>query len=350
MPINEDEAPCTLTLVDDEPLMRATLAMTARSWQYTCQEAASAEQALQLMEKCPTPVVVTDLRMSGLDGIWLMREVQRRWPQTGIIVVSGADDSAAARACLNSGAQRYLLKPINYDEFHHAIQTTLHTVHLERERERYRQELEQKVHRQTRQVRRTFLSAIDSLVRTLEAKHPNTKGHSIRVKQYALHLAQTLKLDERQRDQLKLAAKLHDIGKVGTPESILNKDGLLTPSELRIIREHPLVGEQILKPIIWDPVILAAIRGHHERLDGKGYPDGLKGAQLPLLARIIAIADCFDALTSSRAYRRAMKPAHALDILRRGAGTQFDPIFVQAFCRLELASASGEHAILESVH
>jgi putative nucleotidyltransferase with HDIG domain len=334
MPINADMAAVSVTVVDDEPLVRNVLVFATQSLQCSCQSADSAEAAVELLERRPTPLVITDLRMPGRGGVWLVHEIHRRWPETGIIVVTGSNDSDAARECLNAGADRYLLKPINLEELRHALFTTWHTVQLERERERYRQELELKVHRQMGRIRNTFLSAIDSLVRTLEARHPYTKGHSLRVRRYGLRLARVLRLDQRQCRQLSLAAKLHDIGKVGTPEGILNKPGQLTPAELEVIQEHPVIGERILSPIIRDPVVLAAIRSHHERLDGKGYPDGLRGTQLPLLARVIAVVDCFDALTSSRAYRNTLRPTQALAVLRAGAGTRFEPDFVDAFLSL----------------
>jgi HD-GYP domain-containing protein (c-di-GMP phosphodiesterase class II) len=272
----------------------------------------------------------------------LVQEIQRRWPEINPIVVTAGHDSDAALACLNAGAQRYFLKPINLDEFRHALAMTLHAYRLERERDRYRQELEQRVRQQTRQLRQTYLSAIDSLVRTLEARDPYTTGHSLRVRRYSLRLARALRLDRQQRRQLSLAAKLHDIGKVGIPEVILNKPSRLTLDEFSLVREHPLIGERILSPIIRCPAILAAIRGHHERLDGTGYPDGLKGAQLPFLARIVAIVDCFDALTSCRAYRDALPVLEALEILRAGAGTQFDAELVRVFLDVVTATLVGD--------
>jgi response regulator RpfG family c-di-GMP phosphodiesterase len=324
----------SVTVVDDEPWALDVLVRAAKSWNYDCQKANCAEDAVRLLERQPTPVVVTDLRMPGRGGIWLVQELRKRWPEIGVIVVTAGDDSAAAIECLNAGASRYFLKPINFDEFRHALESTLRTHELECERERYRCQLEETVRRQTRQIRQTYLSAIDSLVRTLEARDPYTQGHSLRVRKYALHLAKAIELEARQHKQLSLAAKLHDIGKVGIPEGILNKPTALTKEEFLAVCEHPVIGERILSPIIRSPAILAAIRSHHERVDGKGYPDGLRGAQVPLLARIIAIVDAFDALTSTRAYRGARPTAEALDILRAGAGTQFDSDLVWAFARV----------------
>jgi response regulator RpfG family c-di-GMP phosphodiesterase len=335
---HSEAARTAVTIVDDEPSARDVLARAARSWGYDCQAAVAGEHALALLEQRLTPVVVTDLRMPGRGGVWLVREIQRRWPAVSVIVVTAGHDTDAVTDCLSAGAHHYFLKPINLDEFRHALEVTTRTYRLQCERERHRRKLERTVRRRTRQLRRTFLSAIDSLVRTLEARHPSTCGHSLRVRNYAVRLGELLGLPECQRRPLALAAKLHDIGKVGTPEDILNKPGRLTPAEEAVVREHPVTGERILTPIIRSRAVLAAIRGHHERWDGGGYPDGLAGERVPLLARVIAVTDCFDALTSCRSYRAALPRRAALEILRAGAGTQFDPALVPPF----LALVSGQ--------
>ncbi len=331
MMLDEQTAVMSVTVVDDEPVAQDVLIRAARSWQYRCQGASSAEQALELLEKNLTPIVVTDLRMPGRGGVWLVREIRRRWPQVGVIVLTAGCDQNAADECRLAGAHHYFFKPIKLDEFHHVLDTAARTYRLERENQAYRTHLERAVHRQTARVRRTFLSAIDSLVRTMEERDPYTAGHSLRVRCYALRLADAVGLGRRQRKLLSLAAKLHDIGKVGVPEVILNKPDKLTDDEYRLVREHPVIGERILKPILRNAEVLAGIRGHHERLDGTGYPDGLSGSHVPLLARLIAIPDCFDALTTSRAYRSALPLPVALEILRAGAGVQLDAGLTQAF-------------------
>jgi putative two-component system response regulator len=277
---------------------------------------------------------VTDLLMPGRGGLWLVQEVRRRWPDVGIIVLTAGHNPDAAGKCLRAGAHHYFFKPIKLDEFRHVLETTWQSYHRHREHQRTHDALELAVHRQTRRVRRTFLSAIASLVRTVEERDPYTAGHSRRVRAYALHLAAALGLDRHQCKQLRLAAMLHDIGKVGIPDGILHKPGRLTPEEERIIQGHPEMGERILAPIVRSREVLAAIRGHHERLDGSGYPDGLAGSQIPLLARLLAIPDCFDALTTSRAYRAALPVGEALAILEAGAGTHLDPVFVRVFLRI----------------
>jgi response regulator RpfG family c-di-GMP phosphodiesterase len=323
-----------LTLVDDEPYMLDVLEQAARSWHFDCQTARTAEEAVALLERRPTPVVVTDLRMPGRGGAWLVKEIQQRWPETLTIVITGYEDEEALNQCLQGGAHYFFLKPVKLDEFHNALRFTFTSFRARRERERYRRKLERQLVRKTNHLRSTFLSAIDSLVRTLEARDPYTSGHSLRVRDYADLLSEALGLAEPVRKRLRLAAKLHDIGKVGMPEGILHKTTPLTEEEYGNVREHPVIGERILSPIIRSRSVLDAIRHHHERYDGGGYPDGLAGDDIPLLARIIAIADCFDALTSARAYRTSLDREAALNVMIMEAGSHFDPELVPVFCRV----------------
>jgi response regulator RpfG family c-di-GMP phosphodiesterase len=322
---------CAVTVVEDEPMAQDVLVRAARSWQYPCQAACTAEQALALLEQHLTPVVVTDLRMPGRGGLWLVRQIRERWPEVGVIVLTAGHDPDAARECLRAGAHHYFFKPIKLDEFRHALETTCRAYRDGQEEARARTALEEAVRRQTRRVRKTYLSAVTSLVRAMEERDPYTAGHSLRVRRYAMELARAVGLEDRQRRLLSLAAHLHDIGKVAVPDAILHKAGPLTDEETAVVRQHPGTAERILAPVVRSRTVLAAIRGHHERLDGAGYPDGLRGAQVPLLARLIAIPDCFDALTSSRAYRAALPVAAALDILREGAGRHFDADFIPPF-------------------
>lgn len=332
--IDNDTLRRCVTLVDDEPWALDILVRAASSFHFDCQAASSAEAALALLEKNLTPVVVTDLRMPGHGGVWLVQEIQKRWPHVAIIVVTvGAEDDDLTQ-CLSAGVQHYFLKPIHIDEFHHALQATWYTQLLRREQTRHRQRLEAIVYQQTHKLRHTFFSAITSLVRTIEARDAYTSGHSNRVRTYAMRLAKHIGMEEKQQKRLNLAAKLHDIGKVGLAEGILNKPARLSDYEFDLVKEHPVVGERILKPIIRNREVLSAIRGHHERFDGAGYPDRLAGERIPFLARMITVADCYDALTSSRAYRGALSQDDALGMLHDGMGTQFDPHLIPPFIRM----------------
>jgi response regulator RpfG family c-di-GMP phosphodiesterase len=334
MLVEEQRTPIAVTVVEDEPAAQDVLVRAARLWDYSCQTASTAEQALQLLERNLTPIVVTDLRMPGRGGLWLVKEIRRRWPHVGIIVLTAGHEPEAAQECLRAGAQHHFFKPIKLDEFRSVLEKTWREYQRQREQQRVHDALRRAVRRQTRRVRRTFLSAITSLVRTVEQRDPYTAGHARRVRLYALRLADALGLDRRRRKQLGLAAVLHDIGKVGIPDNILYKPDRLNPEEDAVIRAHPEIGERILTPIVRSRAILAAIRGHHERFDGNGYPDRLAGENIPLLARLIAVPDCYDALTTSRAYRPALSQREALAILEAGAGTHFDPALTRAFLDL----------------
>jgi response regulator RpfG family c-di-GMP phosphodiesterase len=332
-----------VTVVEDEPHVRDVMVRAIRSWNYDCQDAGNAEQALALLEVRPTPVVVTDLRMPGQGGVWLTRETLRRWPTSSVIVVTAGGEMDAVTKCLDAGAQHYFLKPIHFDEFQHALAATLRAHQERREGERRRHRLERDLEHHRGRLRHAFLSAVTSLVRTLEARDAYTSGHSFRVRSYGLRLANRLQLDETTKRRLSLAAKLHDIGKIALPESVLNKESRLTVEEYAMVMEHPEIGERILRPIIRNREILAGIRGHHERYDGGGYPDGLRGESIPLLGRIIAVADCFDALTSRRAYRQPLPGAAALELIRQRAGTQFDPKLAAAFVEMFRARKDSDY-------
>jgi putative two-component system response regulator len=272
--------------------------------------------------------------MPGKGGVWLVKEIRRRWPDVAVVVVTAGQDEDAANACICAGAHHYFIKPVKLDEFYHVLEVARRTYQLEKENKRYRRHLERTVCRQTHRLRRTFMSAIDSLIRAMEERDSYTAGHSHRVRRYCIRMGKALKMNRRQLNCLALAARLHDIGKVGIPESVLYKPGPLTKEEDQLIKEHPIIGERIVKPIVRNAEVLGGIRGHHERLNGSGYPDGLAGDRIPLAARLIAIADCFDALTSARAYNAPMNEEAAFDVLRTGAGTLFEPEFVHAFIRV----------------
>ena len=323
-----------VTVVDDEPLAQDVLVRAVGSWQYRCQTACTAEEAMRLLSQSLTPIVVTDIRMPGKGGVWLVKEIRKRWPHVGIIVLTAAPDTDAAQECLEAGAHHYFLKPIKLDELHHVLESTWRTYQRGEKETQHRSALEKAVRQQTRKTRRTFLSGIESLVRAMEERDHYTAGHSLRVRTYALMLADEIGLSSALRRRLGLASRLHDIGKVGVPESILNKDGELSDEEVRRVREHPVIGERILQPIIRQKDVLAGIRGHHERVDGTGYPDGLRGDNIPLLARLITIPDFFDAVTSDRAYRTALSLDEASNLIALGAGTHFDPELVRAFLRI----------------
>jgi HD-GYP domain-containing protein (c-di-GMP phosphodiesterase class II) len=197
----------------------------------------------------------------------------------------------------------------------------------------YHQHLESEVRRQRIRIQEFFLEGAQTLAHALEAKDAYTRGHSQRVRDYAVRTAVFLGYTGDFLDNVRLGAELHDIGKIGTREAVLNKPGRLTPAEFLHIAEHTVLGEKILAPLSRErPVVLRIARSHHERLDGDGFPDHLRGAEIPIEARIVAVVDAFDAMTTNRAYRDTRSPVEAYEELHRCAGLHFDPEVVTAFC------------------
>jgi len=241
-------------------------------------------------------------------------------------------ETTTAVDCLHMGAADFLLKPISVGELQARVARALEKRALVLQNRFYQQHLERQVHEQAVRIQELFLQGVQMLARALEAKDAYTRGHSMRVSQYAVGTAQRLGFDGASLDGIRLGGELHDIGKIGTREAVLHKPGTLTDEEFRQITEHPVLGERMLLPLAREsPDVLRIVRSHHERLDGRGFPDGLRGEMIPIEARIVAVADSFDAMTTERPYRDARQPDAAVAELRRVAGTQLDPAAVEAF-------------------
>jgi len=321
-------------VVDDEPRLRRVLVRLLEGEGFSCQEAGSGTEALALMRHEPVPLVISDLRMPQMDGVTLLREVISRWPDTAVIMVTAVAEVESAVACLQLGALDYVAKPFHLDEVRARVMQALDKRRLILENRMYHEQLEQRVQEQARRIEELSLERLQALVHALEEKDPYLRGHSMRVANYAFGIGRELGLTPAALDLISMGAELHDLGKIGVSEAVLHKPGKLTDVEYRHIMEHPVTGARILGPLMRDaPVALAIVRSHHERLDGKGFPDGLKGEEIPPEVRVVTVADSFDAMTSLRPYRPALSVANALEQLEEGKGVQFDPGAVQAFLR-----------------
>ena len=270
----------------------------------------------------------------------LLRTIHERWPDTAVVMVTAVSDVELAVQCLANGAMDYVTKPFRVEEIRGRVGQALEKRTLLLENRTYRENLEARVKAQARAHEELFLASLQSLADALEVKDPYTWGHSVRVGRYAMATAIELGLDEQLLVQLELGSRLHDIGKIGVRETVLNKDGPLTDEEYGHVMEHPVIGWRILSPLLRDaPHALAVVRSHHERYDGRGAPDRLIGDDIPIEARVAAVADSFDAMTSGRPYRAGMAVDAAMAELERCAGTQFDPMCVAAFKRALSARA-----------
>ena len=321
-------------VVDDEPRLRQILVRVMRADGFIVDEASNGFEALAQMEAHPSTLILTDIEMPKMDGFSLLRELRSRWPDAAVMMISGNGDVQTAVSCLSVGALDYLTKPFHLEEVRARITSVLERRRLVLENREYQTRLEQKVQAQARRIEQQFLGGVQALAEALEAKDPYTHGHSVRVSQYATAIATRLQLPQPVIRAITLGGRLHDIGKIGVREEILTKPARLTPEEYAHVMTHPIVGWRILSAMVIDqPELLNIVRYHHERMDGAGLPDGLAGDDIPLEARIVSVADSFDAMTSGRRYRDdggKMLP-DALKELRRCAGTQFDADCVGAF-------------------
>jgi putative two-component system response regulator len=323
-----------ILLVDDEEVIRRLLEQRLSSEGYRCEQAADAEEALEKLKAGSIELVILDIRMPGKSGVELLPEIKAKYPDTAVIMATAVDDANTAINCMKAGAYDYLTKPFNLEEVGFSVRRALERRRLKLENRDYQQHLEQKVEEQAQKIRGSFFNAITALAYALEAKDVYTSGHSQRVTEISVAIAKHLGLPEETIEKIRLAGLVHDIGKIGVRESILNKPGSLSDEEYKHVRLHSETGERILKPIVDDGEILKAVRHHHEHYDGTGYPDGLKGEQIPQLARIIAVADTFDAMTSGRPYRKALTQEAACAEVERCRGTQFDPEVASAFLEI----------------
>lgn len=319
-------------IVDDEPGMRALLRRVMQADGFVCHEAGSGDEALTVLAQHPVPLVLSDYHMPVMDGAALLAAIQVRAPETAVVIITATADVQLAVKCLEGGALDYLTKPFAADEVRARVAQAMAKRRLLRENAAYRAQLEARVAEQASQYEELFLASLQSLADALEVKDAYTWGHSTRVSRYAMAIADVLLVSDTLRTQLELGSRLHDIGKIGVREAVLNKPGPLTGEEYAHVMEHPVIGWRILSPLLRDmPHALAVVRSHHERFDGEGTPDQLIGPCIPLEARITAVADSFDAMTSGRPYRDGMSVEEAIEELERHAGTQFDPCCVTAF-------------------
>jgi putative two-component system response regulator len=322
-------------VVDDDASVRRSIAKVIEAHGLTTKEASSGAEALAILEReGEVPLVISDIYMPEMDGVTFIREALRRFPDMAIVMLTGVAEVGTAVECLKLGALDYISKPVLIEEVSARVDKALEKRQLVLQNRFYQQHLESRVRELDRRNRQSLINGVQMLVHALEAKDAYTSGHSSRVSRYAVKTAVQLGYTSEQLEQIRLGGELHDIGKIGTREDILNKPGPLTPEEFHHIKGHAVLGERILAPFLTEsPIVLRIVRSHHERMDGGGFPDGLAGDAIPAEARIVAVVDAFDAMTTNRAYRPSRTPADAVLELRRCAGTHFDTDAVSAFLR-----------------
>ncbi len=344
-----------ILIVDDEVRVREILSRKLTDNGYHCCTASDGNLALKELKAKPAALVLLDISMPGKSGIEVLKVINEKYPDTAAIMVTAVADIEIAINSMKMGAYDYIIKPIDLKLLLLSVDRALEKRRLILENREYQHSLEKKVSAQTRRIRESFLNSITSLANALEAKDKYTHGHSHRVTEIAVAIAQELGVSVEKIEKISLAGLVHDIGKIGVRESVLNKPGKLTDDEFEHVKLHCEIGEHILRPVIEDKEVLEMVRHHHERYDGTGYPDGLAGEQITKGASIVAVAeavaeacdtivsdaamtlavaDAYDSMTSARPYRPAMTSKVACAELKRGKGKQFDPSIVEALFKV----------------
>jgi putative nucleotidyltransferase with HDIG domain len=324
-------------VVDDDGDVRRTLVRVLQTLGLVTLEAPNGQEALALLEEtADIPLIISDLNMPVMDGLTFLHQVRHRWPNIAVIMLTGVAEVSTAVECLKQGAVDYIAKPFIIDEIRVRVDNALEKQRLVAEnrflQQSYQERLEASIRELDHRNKEQFVGQIQMAVRMLEKKDVYTRGHSQRVSKYAVKTAVFLGFTGEVLDQIRLGGELHDIGKIGTRDSVLHKAGPLTAAEFEEIKKHVTEGEEILQPLRREhPLVLQIVRNHHERMDGSGFPDGLRGEAIPMVARVVAVVDAFDAMTSNRPYRAQLPPKQAMDELLRFSGVQFDSDVVTAF-------------------
>ena len=316
-------------------MVRTSIVRLVESFGLDCVEAGDGEEALAVLEReGEVPLCIADLHMPKMDGITLLKHLRERYPDMAVLILTGVAEVQSAVECMQLGALDYLSKPVQADEVRLRLMRAIEKRDLVLQNRYYQRTLEFRVKELTERNRQSLINGVEMLVFALEAKDAYTSGHSLRVTELAAKTAVQFGYTGTALAQIELGSKLHDIGKIGIRESVLNKPGSLSPEEFDHVKLHTALGERILRPFLDEqPAVLRIVRSHHERFDGSGFPDGLSGGDIPLEARIVAVADAYDAMITNRAYRPPRQPDMAVAELRNGAGSQFDAEVVDAFLR-----------------
>jgi putative two-component system response regulator len=319
----------TVLIIEDDIDYGEMIQYALKHLNYKVYLSYSATGGLDIVRQKKVDIILTDLNMPGMSGLELSQYIINMYLGIPIVLITGLSDLSLVKKALEIGVSDYIVKPVSIEELPVVIERNLQRKRIEK-----RMLQENKAD--------TLLKALKALMRALDAKDPYTYGHSQRVVKLAMMMADKLKLDNGRRYTLQLSASLHDIGKIGMPDNILKKADSLEDIEMNKAKDHPLIGSEILGDIEELSEVASIVRHHHERYDGKGYPDGLQGDAIPLFSRILFILDAYEALATDRIYRKGLGKQKALEEIRKNAGTQFDPKLVNDF--IEVMQNSENHS------
>ena len=327
-----DGGPWRVLVVDDEETIRLALTKFLRARGYNVQTADSGTAALDLLHRGKYVLMLCDVRMPGVSGVELVPRALATDSELAIVMLTAVNDAPTAAEVLSAGAMDYLMKPIELADLQSAIERVLHRRGLAIEHRNVERLIREEVALRTAELerekfalRRMSVDVVEALITALEAKDVYLRGHSQRVSHLAAAVAHEMGLDQDTVEAIRIAGRLHDVGKIGIRESVLNKPGPLTPEEFDHIRSHVRIGVDILTPLRHLGQSVAYVLDHHEHWDGSGYPRGLSGQNISLGGRILCAADAFDALTSARSYRGALTPEATTEYLAAHSGALLDP-------------------------
>ena len=336
-----DTAVRRVLVVDDEESIRRALGKFLRTRGFDVVTAESGDEALLQLGQQGFVLMLCDVRMPGLSGVEVVPRALQLDSELAIMMLTAVNDAPTATESLSQGAMDYLMKPVELADLELAIERALHKRALLIEQRRVERMIREEVAQRTLELEREkealrdlTVSVAETLINAMEVKDVYLRGHSQRVAELAASLAEELGMSADAVEQVRLAGRLHDVGKIGTREAVLNKPGALTPEEFEHVKEHVRIGMEILAPLKHLGEALTYVRDHHEHWDGTGYPHGLNGVNISVGGRILAAADAFDALTSQRAYREPMDPGTTIKFLEGHVGRLLDPEVYAALCRV----------------
>lgn len=337
--VSSDHQPVARVLaVDDESSACKLHSLILSPPAFHCTTACNGEEALVTLQRERFDAIISDLNMPGISGMELLTQVRRRNPHMAFLVTTGVDDVDVGVQAMRCGADDYLVKPLRENAVLASLERALHKRQLEQEVENYRRHLEEMVAERTvqlqtalQQIERSYEDTLQALGAAIDLRDHATAGHSQRVCRYSLEIARAMGWSDKQLGSLTRGAYLHDIGKLGVRDGILLKPGPLTEEERKLMQQHVQIGFDLVKEIPFLADAAEIILSHHERYDGGGYPRGLKGEEILQSARIFAVVDTLDAITSDRPYRRAASFEVASETIHHLSGTQFDPRVVSVF-------------------
>ncbi len=333
-----------ILVVDDDPAIREVVVDLLEPQGYLCEVAFDAESGKESFLAGEYALVVTDLKMPGHNGTWLIDQVLAVRPDTAVVAISGYAETELAVDCLRRGAYDFVSKPFRASELYSAVERALHRRGRLLDDRRYKSGLEEEVQLKTEQLEvalkdlnAAYQTTLEALAASLDARERDTGRHSQRVMRFTAAIAARMGIRGDLLIDIARGALLHDIGKIGVSDNILLKPGKLTPDEWEEMRKHPQIGYDIVADIPYLRPAAEIILSHQERYDGGGYPRQLKGCEIPLGARIFAVADTFDAIVSDRPYRKGQSFEVAAAEIERCAASQFDPAVVEVFKDMEQA-------------